>query len=192
MTAATAARSNAWKARSDRGPHIATLPSGEQVEFVVPDSNALIRSGRLPSRLLDIAVMAAAYPDGAEGYVADLAYRAVTERDTEAKAAAAETLAQAIRDGLELRDWLVAQMVVKPELTPDDVIELPEPDVEMLLEFAERKRNTDSLGVVLPIVVLEEFARFRGVEAGGEGDAAGEGDGAVVPVVDAGSGGGAV
>lgn len=175
MAAATEKRTaKAWKARSDRGPHTVNLPTGQVVDVIVPDSNALIRSGKLPDRLLEIALMATAYPDGAQGYIADLAYRTVGDGD--GKEAAAEKLSKAIKDGLELRDWLVAHMVVKPEITPEDVADLPEPDVEMLLELAERKRNTDAAGVVLPIVVLEEFARFRDVAAGGEGDEAREGD----------------
>ena len=50
----------AWAARSDRGPHRATLESGQVVEFVVPDSNALIRANRLPDELAEIAIMAKA------------------------------------------------------------------------------------------------------------------------------------
>src|SRR5690242_3274315 len=90
-----------WKGKSDRGPHAATLPSGVRVRFQIPDSNALIRSERLPERLLEIAVMAAAYPDGADGYMADLAVSAVRGDIDMAK------LSKAVRDGLELRDWLV-------------------------------------------------------------------------------------
>lgn len=181
-----------WKARSDRGPHQATLPSGSVVSIIVPDSNALIRSGRLPERLNEIAVMAAAYQDGAEGYVSDLAFRVVAGTDDEAKGKASAKLAEALKDGLELRDWLVSHMVVSPAIRPEDVTDLPDQDVEMLLEFAERKRNTDASGVKLPIMVLEEFARFRGGRDGAAGAASRESDRGDVPVADDGIDGAAV
>jgi hypothetical protein len=146
----------AWKKKGDRGPHDATLPSGVVVKFLIPDSAALIRSDKLPESLTEIAVRAAAYPGGADGYMEDLAVRAVTG-DTIDNA----LLSKAIRDGLELRDWLVAYMLVEPTVEPEDVKDMPELDVEMLMEFAERKRDTDAKGVRLPIVMLEVFARFR-------------------------------
>lgn len=175
----------AWFARNDRGPHTATLPSGQTVRFMVPDSNALIRADRLPERLLEIALMSAAYPDGTDGYMADMAVGALRgDVDT-------TKLAQAFKDGLELRDWLISEMLVDPAIDPADVAEglVPQGDIDMLIEFAERRRNSDHEGVRLPIAVLEEFDRFRNVEGGPTGDAAREGDGGDVPVAHTGADG---
>lgn len=154
----TARRStNAWKARNDAGPHTATLPSGQEVEFTVPDSNALIMAGRLPEELTEIALYAASYPDGFEGYVNDLSVRVAMRPE---EPGGPDRLQQAVRDGVRLGHWLVAHMLVDPELEPSEVPELPQMDVRMLLEFAERKRNRDARGVELPIAMLEEYERF--------------------------------
>lgn len=171
----------AWKARSDTGPHTATLPSGQQVRFIIPDSNALITSGRLPEELTEIALYAASYPDGAEGYVADLSVRASMGAEN-----ATEKLKQAYEHAVLLGHWLVAHMLIAPEITPEDVPELPPLDVRMLLELGERKRNTDAEGVRLPIAMLEEYHRFLSEPAGAPSDGDGAGVGAGVPEADQG------
>lgn len=166
-------RKTAWKKASDAGPHVATLPSGTQVTFTIPNSTALLRADMLPDRLAEIAIMAAAYPDGAEGYMADLGLAAMRDPNEAAK------LKEALRQGLELRDWLVSQMLVDPALTPEEVGsgDYPQPDIDMLISFAERRTNVDAAGVKLPIQILEELAEFRpessgdaDVEAGGRGE----------------------
>lgn len=185
-------RKAAWAALSDRGPHTAALPSVDAdgnhttVEFIVPGSNALIRAGLLPDRLMDVAVFSAAYPDGAEGYVADLAVSAYRDPSEMPK------LAAAVKDGLELSDWLVSHMLVDPVVTPDEVSMFPPADIAMLLEFAERKRNTDAEGKVLPIVVLEDFARFPDGLGGAADVGVGGSDRDVVSVADSGFDGGDV
>jgi hypothetical protein len=151
------ARRREWKKLSDRGPHQATLPSGLVATFKIPDTTALIRADLLPDRLSEIAVMASSYPDGVEGYLGDLGLSAMAnpERDM-------PKLKRALKDGLELRDWLIAEMLVDPKLTAKEVAsgDYPPADLEMLLEFAERRRDTDHLGVKLPITVLEGLKGF--------------------------------
>lgn len=176
-----------WLARSDRGPHIATLPSGQQVTFVVPDSNALIRANKLPDDLVELAMIAAAYQGGADAYMEDLAVQAI-RGDVKAKA----KLNERVREGIELGDWLLAHMVVDPPITPDDAKGLPEGDRDMLLAFAERRENVDAEGVVLPIALLAEYARFRDVAGGGTDDAGRAGVDPDVPAVDGGADGGDV
>lgn len=152
-----------WLARSDRGPHNATLPSGQPVQFIVPNSDELIRSGRLPDDLAELALFCAAHPEGADGYMADVAIQSLRAEDR-------AKLAKTVRDGIELADWLVAHMLLEPVVLPSEVRLLPEADVEMLLAFAERRRNVDHLGVTLPIALLEGFARFRDEPRGGADD----------------------
>jgi hypothetical protein len=187
MTASTRSRKpaadalkTAWKQTNDAGPHKATLPSGTTVTFQIPNSTALIRADMLPDRLAEIAIMAAAYPDGAEGYLADLGIAAMRDPNE------ASRLKRALREGIELRDWLIAEMLLEPKLSPAEVAsgDYPQPDLDMLIEFAERRRDTDAAGVKLPITVLEELATFRAGENGsadGEAGAAGEGVAAVDP-----------
>lgn len=174
----------AWKQRSDRGPHTAAFPSGATLTFTIPDSGSLLRSGRLPDRLRRVALMCAGHPEGAEGYVGDLVLRAMVAADGE------ERMAQALEDALVLQAHLVAEMLVEPAVTADEVTEgaFPELDVKMLLEFAERRRNVDAAGTRLPVIVLSEWASFRGepesaAGAGGVGDG-GQEHGGDVPDAD--------
>jgi hypothetical protein len=201
----TADRKAAWKQKNDSGPHKATFPTGTELVFVIPNETMLIRADKLPEHLTEIALYAAAYPDGAEGYMADVAVRASrtsdvavrasrTSDDAVADAAAQARLKKAVKDGLELRDWLVAEMLVEPKVTPEEVAggDFPQADIEMLIEFAERRRNVDAAGNQLPIVLLEDFARFRDVNGSQPDRESGGGDEQVVSGADAGSDGGAV
>jgi hypothetical protein len=152
----------------------------------VPDSNALIRADMLPDELSDVAIMAAAIEGGADVYFDVLGRAAIRDPAEMPK------LKKAIKEGLELKDWLVAHMLVDPKVEPEDVAELPEQDVKMLIDFAERRRNTDRDGVRLPIVLLEEYAQFRDGPSGGTDDGAGEPVGAGVSGADGGADGGDV
>jgi hypothetical protein len=165
----------AWKARNDAGPHTAVFPSGATLTFRIPDSGALLRSGRLPDQLRTTALLCAAHPQGAEGYLADLVTHAIVSRDGSAP------YVEAIQSGVDLGHVLVAEMLVDPHVTADEVGagEFPEMDVRMLLEFAERRRNTDAVGNKVPVIVLSEWATFRdgppgegGAGDGGTGDPA--------------------
>src|SRR4029077_17464354 len=72
-----------------------------------------------------------------------------------------------IQAGHDLAHVLVAEMIVEPEVTADEIAGgiFPELDVRMLLEFAERLRNVAALGNVLPITTMDEWARFRRITA---------------------------
>lgn len=182
----------AWKARSDRGPHTASFPSGARLTFVIPDQGALLRAGRLPDRLRRTALLCAAHPEGPEGYMGDLVAASVMQAEQ------GELVTQAIEDGMQLQNELVAAMVVAIDgvpvtLTADEVAagEFPELDIRMLLEFAERRRDRDAAGNRLPVIVLRDWASFRhepesdpGVANGGAGGTA---DGADVPDADRGA-----
>ena len=80
----------------------------------------------------------------------------------------AELVEQAIEDGIRLQHILVAEMLVDPQVTADEVEagEFPQPDIDMLLEFAERKRDRDAAGNRLPVIVLRDWATFRDEQQG--------------------------
>lgn len=177
----------AWRKRNDAGPHVAVFPSGAVLKFRIPDQGALLRAGRLSQRLRDTALLCAAHPEGAEGYMRDLVVTATVAAERE------EKITQAIEDGIALGHELVAEMLVEPSVTPEEVEagQFPELDVRMLLEFAERRRNVDAAGNELPIIVLREWATFRhepqGNGSSGDGGASGDEPGDDVPDADKGA-----
>jgi hypothetical protein len=165
---------DAWFASNDRGPHTAVLPSGAVVRITIPDSSRLALTGALPVDLRETALLVAAHPEGAEGYFGDLVSAAIIRGKME------EAVTRAIELGMRLTHELVAGMVVEPEISAEDVASgaLPELDLRMLLEIAERRRSTDAVGNKLPIVTLEEYARFRHGAGGTPGPGAGSENGA--------------
>lgn len=162
-----------WRKANDAGPHLVTLPSGATVRIIIPDENVLLANGRLPDQLRETALLCAAHPDGGEGFMHELSVAAAIEDERRA------AVRSFIEDGLELRNHLVAAMLVEPEVTPEEVArgDFPELDVRMLLEFAERRRNVDAAGNLVPVVVAREWLRVRDLEAGGNGARDGEAGG---------------
>src|SRR5688572_20448247 len=95
--------------------HEVTLASGTVVEIELPNLPALIKGGEIPNTLLDVAI-------------------AQQKLD-------AEITPEQIKEQFVFYRFLVAKTVVSPEITEDDVEELPYEDVEMLVEFATRQRD---------------------------------------------------
>lgn len=170
----------AWKLANDRGPHVATLPTGCVVEFELADLAMLVRAGKLPEHLRVIAQLAVAHADGIEGVFEDLVQTAIL-RGADSQA----TIAAIIDKGLELSHHLVAEMLVHPKVEPSEIAEgmFHELDIRMLLEFAERRRDTDAAGVKLGIMLLDPttWATFRAGAGDAQGAAHGGADGADVP-----------
>lgn len=166
----------AWAKANDAGPHLAALPTGKVVKFRIPDAGALLRTGGLPEELREVALVCAAHPDGPEGYFTDLALVATRRGDM-------GEISKAIERGLELRRVLVAEMLVEPEITAEEIEQglFHEFDIEMLVEFAERRRSVDAAGNALPIITLDEWARFRNVPASPTGPEPGGANGHVDP-----------
>ncbi len=157
MTQQVASKDECRQAASrDRGPHTATFPGGLVLRFQIPDAGKLARAGKLPDRLKKVALICAAHPDGPDGYMADVAFRAIAAGTFE------ESMAEQIQAGLDMASWLISEMLVEPTFTADEIDDgaLAEPVKQMLLEFAERKRDTDAAGHKLPIITLEAMATF--------------------------------
>lgn len=182
MAAPKALSKTAWQRRNDRGPHKAYLPSGPNpdvdapVVFVIPDLSMLARNGLMPEEMQITAELMSAHPRGPEGYSEDLVSEAIM-RGGDAQA----TIAGAIKVARELTHHLIAEMLVEPKVTAQEVESgiFPELDMRMLVEFATRTRNVDAAGRRLPIVVPSEerWATFRFERTGsaGAGDSAGNG-----------------
>ena len=164
-----------WIAANDAGPHLAVLPSRTVVKFTIPDTTRLAVSDHLNGDLRETALLLAAHPEGSEGYMGDLVSAALIRGDnSEAR------IQKAIERGFEMSYELVAYMLEEPKVTAEEVAAgvIPEQDVRMLLEFAERRRSVDAAGNELPIVTLHDWRRFRHEPAGDPGAAAGGANGA--------------
>lgn len=153
-----------WTKANDVGPHLAVLPSGlspdgnhEYVKFVIPDAGQLLRTGRIPNHLREAAIVFTSHPDGTDELMRELVIQAAFRGPGQ------DTLTNVINAGHDLAHVLVAEMVIEPEITAEEVANgvIPELDVRMLLEFAERLRNIDAAGNELPIITQDEWATFR-------------------------------
>jgi hypothetical protein len=170
----------AWQRRNDRGPHLATLPSGAVVKFVVADLSMLLRSGKLPEPLQLTATLMGAHEAGPSGYMNDLVGTAIARGGD-----GQETVASAITIAKDLTHHLIAESLVEPAVTPEEVAEglFPEADILMLTELATRERNVDAAGKRLPIIgpYEEKWATFRYERSGAERSDAGGANGTPIP-----------
>lgn len=136
----TTASKGGWKRAK---AHLVTLPSGEKVRFQIPNLAVLAKSGELPNSLLAVAVPGS-----------------VKEADVSTPEEAQERIARLS----DFQKWLVAKAVVEPEVSEDDVPELPTEDVDCLVELATRGRDTDAVGHHIgDLEKSAEWRRFRGV-----------------------------
>jgi hypothetical protein len=154
------------------------------VKFSVPDSGALLRSGKLPEDLREAAVIFTSHPDGTDELMRELVITAAIRGPGQ------DTLARMIQAGNDLTPHLISEMLVQPKVTSEEVAAgvLPPLDVKMLLEFADRRRSVDAAGNELPITTLEKWATFHHQpdrRAGtGDGAANGAEPGGLVSVAD--------
>lgn len=117
--------------------HIITLPSGYQVAVEIPNLPMLVKTGQLPN-----ALVAEALTNIQRG----------------------ELTAEVIAQQADFYEKLVAVTVKEPEITSEDVAELPFEDVELLVEIATRQRDLDAVGVhVGGLNTSKEWRRFRGL-----------------------------
>ena len=146
-----------WLAANDAGPHRAVLPSGAVVSFRIPNTGVLLRSDAIPQDLHEAAVIFTSHPDGTDEMMRELVLTAAMRGPGQ------DTIASVIAAGHALTYHLVAAMLDEPRVTAEEIADglLPELDVRMLLEFAERQRNLDAAGNQLPIVTMDQWATFR-------------------------------
>jgi hypothetical protein len=132
---------NRWKALGK--PQPITLPSGIEVKIKVPDLAEMLRAGEVPNELIKVA--AEARDDIAPGGF-DM---------------------EKVKEATDFMRFLVAATVAEPDITPEDVPDLPVLDRDMILEFALRQRDTDAVGHQLyGLEKLDSWVRFRRRGAG--------------------------
>lgn len=127
-----------WKKAKRHG---VTLPSGVSVQVEIPNLPALIKTGQIPNDLVDLTIKAA------QG---DL----IVDKEL-------------ISQQADFTAKLVAITVKEPEITEDDVAELPYEDCELLVEVATRQRDLDAEGHHIGgLEKSADFRRFRGLDFG--------------------------
>lgn len=131
------------KAWAKRAEHVVTLPSAAEVTIRLPSLPALAKAGAIPNELLKYITPKQRAADAGEEQTPELT---------------AETL----MNEADWRNFIISHMVLSPKVTPEEVPDLPEEDVQMLTEFALRQRDQDVLGHQLAgLEVTEEWRRFR-------------------------------
>lgn len=135
-TKTKAASKNTWKqANVHTG---VTLPSGTIVDITIPSLPKLIKAGQVPNHLIDIAI---------EQGSADQINREVLEQTW------------------EFTCFIIPQMLINPEITSEDVGDLPALDLEMLIGFASRVTDIDAIGHQLGgLETQESFRASRGLD----------------------------
>jgi hypothetical protein len=147
VTASSPATKSGWKKAK---VHTVTLPSGVQVEIIIPNLAKMAKGGELPNDLIKHAAPEPLAP-GAEPTPPNEAERLENLK----------TLA-------EFQSWLVSSMLVSPKLDPDEVLDVvPTPDLEVLVELASRRRDMDVVGHHIGgLEVSAEWRKFRGIDVG--------------------------
>ena len=121
--------------------HAVTLPSGVQVQVEIPNLPALIKTGQIPNDLVDLTIKAA------QG---DL----IVSKEL-------------IEQQADFTSKLVALTVKEPEITEDDVADLPYEDCELIVEVATRQRDLDAEGHHIGgLEKSADFRKFRGLDFG--------------------------
>jgi hypothetical protein len=153
---AWAGSAGSWKKRG--GPHRITLPSGQRVVANVLGLSQLARLEGLPDDLTDAVVMHVVNLDhGGLPAVIGAELSKAGQGDEQA----AEKANQYIADFGRLTKHLVAEALVKPELTVGDLDEVPEEDLEMLMRIVTGRQTFDAAGVRIGVEPLDAWATFR-------------------------------
>lgn len=137
-----AAKQNAAAQWKSAKRHKITLPSGFEVEIEIPNLPLLIKTGHFPNDLIDAALGA-------------------IKRD--------EITPELINQQSDFYHKLVALTVKFPEITEEDVPELPYEDIELIAEIATRNRDLDAVGHhIAGLHKSAAWRSFRGIDYGDE------------------------
>jgi len=124
----------AWKNRSQR---TITLPSGTQVDIVLPNIAEMAAAGQIPNQLIEAAA------NKLEGV------NVAPTQDALAKQA-------------EFNRYMVAKMVKYPTIAEGDVPDLPADDTDLLQKIAFRDTDFDAVGAhISGLETVPSFRRFR-------------------------------
>lgn len=139
----------AWKANAI---HTVTLPSGTVVKVKLPNLAGFVKSGTLPSSLLE-----------------------ASQKVAQASRAGEEVPKELYEEMETFNTFLVTHTVVDPVITAEDIASgpdeegIPPEDVEMIVGFATRRLDFDAVGHHLAgLETVESFRKFRGLDTSAE------------------------
>lgn len=150
-----AGTADAWKKRG--GPHRITLPSGMRVRARVLGLATLARLEGLPEDLTDAVVLHVANLE-AGGLPAVIGVELANQK-TDPEAAA--RLAKHVADFGRLTKHLVAEALVEPAMTVDELDEIPDDDLEMLMRIVTGRQAFDAAGIRIGVEPVDAWATFR-------------------------------
>lgn len=111
------------------------LPSGAIVDLKVPNLALLIKTGKIPNELIDVAIKV----DQAEAITREL-----------------------ILETWEFTEQLIPHTLISPVVSPDDVADLDPLDIELLMNIATRRTDIDAVGRQLGgLETQDSFREFR-------------------------------
>lgn len=153
----------AWQARA---LHAITLPSGQRVRIRIPGLGTMLERGDLPDELLELAYMELTAEGGA---TAELALEITRAREAGKHEEARTAVARYAAFQRELVCAAIAEVdrgdgeFVPVELSPADLDgdALPEDDLAMVAEIAQRLRAHDARGVRIGVEPIDRWAAFR-------------------------------
>ena len=151
-----AASGAAWKKRG--GPHRITLPSGQRVLARVLGLASMAALDGLPRDLSDAVLLHVANLEagGLPAVIgAELAQADAGDDD------AAERADRHVQEFLALTKHLVAAALVEPQLTPDELSDVPEQDLEFLMRIVTARQAYDAEGVRIGVEPVDAWATFR-------------------------------
>ena len=136
MSTTTKTTKTSWKKAA---VHEITLPSGTVISIKLPNLALMLKTGNVPNSLIDAAV-------GSQNLDS------------------VEVTREMIESQWDFSAFLVANTVVEPQLTEDEVAEIPAEDIEMIVEFATRQRDIDAAyNHIGGLDKMEAFRQFRGI-----------------------------
>lgn len=125
----------AWKRAATHDGIV--CPSGAVISIKLPNLPKLAEAGEIPNELVDLATAAEQVTPG-------------------------EVPKDVLEKLSKLQDFLISETVVKPEVKPEEVSELPYEDLTFLAELAHRRRDVDALGnQIAGLDKLDKYATFR-------------------------------
>jgi hypothetical protein len=133
-TETKAPAASGWKKRAVH--ENVQLPSGQVVSLKLPNLAQLLKAGAIPNDLVEATItFAREQPEIS---------REVVEQEA------------------DFLEWLIPAMIVEPEVTSEDVPELPSEDLQMLAQFAARNIDQDAVGNHLGgLHTNRDWRRFR-------------------------------